>query len=69
MKHLITEGCDCEFCQMIDCMYGDPLLSDWEKEFVNSVCEYGWKFNYTVKQKNIIRKIFNQQQRKYRGTK
>jgi len=46
---------------MIDVMFGDPLLSPWEKSFVESVGRAGWFYEYTPKQKAILKRIYNRQ--------
>ncbi len=66
MEHLIKETCSCDYCKMIDIMFGDPLFNEWENEFLNSICRVGWYYNYSEKQKRTIVKLFNQQRRKYK---
>ena len=65
MKHIIDKVCSCEYCHMLDTMFGDPLLNQWEKSFVKNVSRWGWRDDYTTKQKTVIRKIFKKQQKKY----
>lgn len=50
---------------MIDCVFGDPLLNDWEKKFIKSVAYWGWRGDYSPKQKNKIKRIFDTQRKKY----
>ena len=50
---------------MIDVMVGDPLLSIWEKKFIDSVIEQGWQIDYSEKQKAVIKKIYVKQRQKY----
>lgn len=66
MEHIIDKPCSCIYCQMIDIMHGDPLLSQWETKFVRNVCSYGGHYNYSPKQKAVIKRIFIKQQNKYR---
>ncbi len=58
MEHLVDAKCSCEYCQMVDCLYGDPLLSKWEASFVENIAEWGWRADYTDKQKKTIKRIF-----------
>jgi len=69
VKHLIDKTCSCKYCQMIDVMFGDPLLNRWEKDFVESVALFGWHADYTSKQKNVVKKLFEKQRRKYVGSR
>lgn len=64
-EHIIDEICSCEFCTKIDCIFGDPLLNDWEKRFIDSVARQGWQKEYSDKQKRVISKIFTKQKYKY----
>lgn len=66
MSHIIDKVCSCEFCTMLDCLFGDPLLSAWEKKFVENMIEYGWMANYTEKQKAKIKEVFNKMRKKSR---
>lgn len=50
---------------MLDIMFGDPLLTNWEKRFIRDVAEKGWLFDYTEKQAAKIKEIFRRQKRKY----
>lgn len=51
---------------MIDCIFGDPKLNDWEKKFIDSVAKQGWhNDDYSSKQKVVIKRIFEAQKRKY----
>lgn len=74
MKHVIEKVCSCEYCQMIDVMWGDPRLNPWEAKFVASVARFGWRADYSDKQKACIKKIFKRQrllyenERKNRGS-
>lgn len=65
MSHIIDQVCDCEFCQMIDVMMGDPMLSRWEREFLDSVAQQGWHHNYSENQKAKVRQMYAQQRAKY----
>ncbi len=65
MKHIADKVCSCEYCQMIDVIFGDPLLNKWEKDFIESVMYYGWQKDYSDKQKAVIKKIYIKQRRKY----
>jgi len=67
MKHVIDKACSCNYCTMIDVMWGDPKLNRWERRFVHSVARYGWISDYSNKQKACIEKIFNRQRRIYCG--
>ncbi len=67
MGHIIDSVCECEYCTMIDCMWGDPLLTDWEKSFVNSVARSGWYHDYTPKQKSKIKEIYIRARKRYGG--
>ncbi len=58
MDHVIDKACSCEFCTMLNAMWGDPLLSDWETSFVDSVARWGWLYEYTPNQKAKIREVF-----------
>lgn len=49
-SHLTNSVCTCKNCTIIDCLWGDPLLSSWEKSFIESLSRYGWIANYTDKQ-------------------
>lgn len=50
---------------MLDVMFGDPLLDEWEHRFVLSCSRQGWHKDYSLKQRVIIEKIFNAQSQKY----
>lgn len=63
--HISDEVCSCEYCQMIDCIYGDPKLNKWERDFIDSAARQGWQRDYSPKQKAVIKKIFINQKRKY----
>lgn len=65
MKHLIDKTCSCLYCQMIDIMFGDPLLGSWEKNFIDSVARQGWQKEYSPKQKAVIERLFKHQKRKH----
>ncbi len=65
IKHIIDKVCSCEYCQMIDVIFGDPKLNSWEKKFIDSVAEQGWQREYSPKQKAVIRKIYKTQRAKY----
>jgi len=43
---------------MIDCCWGDPDLSSWERNFISNVARYGGIADYTAKQKAKIRQIY-----------
>lgn len=58
MTHVNDKVCNCEFCTMIDCLWGDPLLSAWESKFINNVARSGWFYEYTIRQKAKIQSIF-----------
>jgi hypothetical protein len=45
---------------MIDQLYGDPLLSEWERRFVRSLAEFGWRADYTESQKQKLRQVYQQ---------
>ncbi len=65
MAHLIDKVCSCMHCLMIDIMWGDPLLTPWEYNFVKSVASFGWRNEYSPKQKAVIQKIFRKQRQIY----
>jgi len=65
MEHLIDTICSCPYCTMLDVMFGDPLLNSWEWKFVESVTSFGWHFDYTPKQKAVIKRLFSQQGQRY----
>lgn len=65
MSHSRETACSCEHCQMLDAMYGDPLLNDWGHEFVESVARQGWDHDYTDKQKAKIEELYEQQRSRY----
>jgi len=65
MEHVIDKICECEFCTMLDCMWGDPLLSKWESSFVNSVVRSGWHYEYTPKQKAKIKEVFDRARKRH----
>lgn len=65
MEHVNDKICECEYCTMLDCMWGDPLLTEWESSFVNSVVRSGWYYEYTPKQKSKIKEIFNRAQKRH----
>jgi len=65
MNHIADKICSCEYCQMIDVIFGDPLLNKWEKDFIDSVASFGWHKDYSDKQKAVIKKIFVNQRQKY----
>jgi hypothetical protein len=65
MSHSQDTPCSCEHCQMLDVMWGDPLLNKWGREFVERVAEHGWYRNYSDKEKRKIEELFWQQRRKY----
>ncbi len=56
--HISDKVCSCEYCTKIDIMYGDPLLTLWEKDFLESVADQGWQRDYSDKQKAVIDKVF-----------
>lgn len=56
--HITNKICRCENCQMIDCLWGDPLLNAWEADFVGNLSGYGWIANYTEKQIAKLRQIW-----------
>lgn len=64
-SHIIDKICCCKHCQMIDVMFGDPLLNKWEKEFLESVARQGWQRDYSPKQKAVIEKTYAKQRRKW----
>lgn len=64
-NHITDKVCSCEYCQMIDVIFGDPLLNKWEKEFIDSVSQQGWQRDYSLKQKVVIKKIFTTQRKRY----
>lgn len=68
MGHLADKVCSCLHCQMLDIMFGDPLLNNWEKKFIDSLIQWGWKFNYTPRQKTTIRHLFAKMKAKYKRT-
>jgi len=39
-------------------LIGDPLLSKWEKNFIESLSRYGWIADYTKKQVVCLNKIW-----------
>ena len=63
--HIADKLCSCRFCTMIDVMFGDPLLNEWEKKFIESVARQGWLYDYTPKQKTKLLKIFHRQWARY----
>lgn len=63
MEHLIDKACSCDICQKIDVMWGDPRLSKWETDFIDSVADFGWHNNYTEKQIAKINQIFKKQKK------
>lgn len=65
MKHIADKVCSCDYCTMIDVMFGDPLLNAWERHFIASVASYGWRDDYSLKQKAVIQRLFHTQRRKY----
>lgn len=56
-NHTADKVCSCPHCILIDVIFGDPLLTPWEREFINSVEELGWEHDYSPKQKAVIEKI------------
>lgn len=50
---------------MIDCIFGDPKLNSWEKEFIDSVARQGWQRDYSPKQKVVIKRIYETQKKRY----
>ena len=64
-NHIMAAVCSCEYCQMIDVIFGDPLLNAWEKRFIGSVASQGWHRDYSDKQKACIEKIYRAQRQKY----
>lgn len=58
-EHIIDEVCECEYCIMLDVMFGDPNMTKWERAFHKSMCEWGWRSEYTEKQKAKIKQTFN----------
>ncbi len=68
MKHIADKICSCNYCLMLDCMFGDPQLNQWEKDFIESVCRYGWRADYTDKQKAVIEKTFQKMLRLNKAT-
>lgn len=48
--HKMSEVCDCETCLKLDSLWGDPLLTPWEYQFIGNVSRYGWFANYSKKQ-------------------
>jgi len=69
MKHSVNTVCSCEYCQMIDVMWGDPALNLWESKFVASVARFGWLADYSEKQKACIVRIFRHQKKLYESKK
>lgn len=66
VTHIADKICRCEYCLMIDVIYGDPLLSEWERNFIDSVARQGWhRDDYSEKQKAVIKRIFKRQRHKY----
>jgi len=50
---------------MIDAMFWDPFLNNWEHTFITDVAQWGWHSDYTPKQKAVIERLFEQQKSKY----
>lgn len=65
MTHIADKICSCEYCQMIDVIFGDPKLNAWEKKFIDSVAYQGWEHDYSDKQKVVIKRIYRTQRKKY----
>lgn len=62
--HTQDRICRCKNCVLIDCLIGDPLLNNWEKEFIESISRQGWYKDYSEKQvcklEQIKRKLFRE---------
>ncbi len=65
MEHIADKICSCEYCLKLDIMFGDPLLPQWEKDFIDSVARQGWQRDYSPKQKAVINKVFKKQYKIY----
>lgn len=57
-NHTIDLECSCENCTKIDMLIGDPLLNNWEKNFIESLSRYGWLSDYTPRQILSLNKIW-----------
>jgi len=64
-NHIADKVCSCECCQKIDVIFGDPLLNEWEKVFIDSVAKQGWQKEYSTRQKTVIDRIYKNQRNKY----
>ena len=49
---------------MIDCLWGDPLLNNWETNFIGNLSGYGWIADYTKKQISKLHQIWHKILRK-----
>lgn len=58
-QHETATPCNCTDCQMIDILWGDPLLNPWEKRFIDNLSHFGWHTNYTDKQQSKLSEVFN----------
>lgn len=56
-EHVSDKVCSCHYCTCIDIVFGDPLLTPWERNFIDSVARQGWERDYSIKQKAVIDKI------------
>jgi len=65
MEHLTDKVCCCRYCHMIDVTWGDPLLSSWEINFIRNIASWGWRHDYTPKQKAVLKKIYFRQYTHY----
>ena len=64
-NHIADEVCSCKYCQKIDVIFGDPLLNEWEKAFIDGVAKQGWHKEYSTRQKTVIDRIYKAQRNKY----
>lgn len=48
---------------MIDVVWGDPLLNDWERRFTDSLANFGWRSDYTNRQASKLEQIYTRLRR------
>lgn len=57
-SHEIDSPCSCIDCQRIDILWGDPLMTPWERRFVDNLSRWGWEHNYTTNQRAKLEQVF-----------
>jgi hypothetical protein len=58
VEHVVDAPCGCIDCQRLDVMWGDSRLTPWERGFVQSLCDWGWRAGYTERQRHVLAQVF-----------